>query len=276
MKKRFLRAVAGVMTLLLLTTCMNGALAVYAGEDKAAATKQEKVLTVTQDMVGKNGVLTITGEWDKIVIPKEIEASRIKFKKVTAGSVEIESGNKSNIEIASGEVGEVAVVPAKLEEMTVQELAELIRLTEDSGAAVEKYRAQKEQNDAYLNARPTVVTGKDAAVGTVTISGNVKLDCKNGTVSNLKVEADGSQKELNVNISNYEGDVDVKQTERKDGDITAIWSDKEKTVHIGTLVKAPYTDDDETASVRHILVEEEEKAKQILDECGSRRNCSLL
>lgn len=218
MKKRFLRAVAGVMTLLLLTTCMNGALAVYAGEDKATATKQEKVLTVTQDMVGKNGVLTITGEWDKIVIPKEIDASRIKFKKVTAGSVEIESGNKSNIEIASGEVGEVAVVPAKLEEMTVQELAELIRLTEDSGAAVEKYRAQKEQNDAYLNARPTVVTGKDAAVGTVTISGNVKLDCKNGTVSNLKVEADGSQKELNVNISNYEGDVDVKQTERKDGD----------------------------------------------------------
>ncbi|MBP3618023.1 MAG: leucine-rich repeat protein [Lachnospiraceae bacterium] len=218
MKKRFLRAVAGVMTLLLLTTCMNGALAVYAGEDKATATKQEKVLTVTQDMVGKNGVLTITGEWDKIVIPKEIDASRIKFKKVTAGIVEIESGNKSNIEIASGEVGEVAVVPAKLEEMTVQELAELIRLTEDSGAAVEKYRAQKEQNDAYLNARPTVVTGKDAAVGTVTISGNVKLDCKNGTVSNLKVEADGSQKELNVNISNYEGDVDVKQTERKDGD----------------------------------------------------------
>lgn len=68
----------------------------------------------------------------------------------------------------------------------------------------------------------------------------------------------------------YEEGIDILDwafdTERKDGDVTAIWSDEEKTVHIGTLVKAPYTDDDETASVRHILVEEEEKAKQILDE----------
>ena len=81
MKKRFLRAVAGVMALLLLTTGFSSATAVYAEEDTAAATKQENVLTVTQDMVGKNGVLTITGEWDKIVIPKEIDASRIKFRR---------------------------------------------------------------------------------------------------------------------------------------------------------------------------------------------------
>lgn len=54
--------------------------------------------------------------------------------------------------------------------------------------------------------------------------------------------------------------------ERKDGDKTAIWPEKEKTVHIGTLVKAPYNDEAETSSVRHILVEEEDKAKEILDE----------
>lgn len=218
MKKRFLRAVAGVMTLLLLTTGLSGATAVYAGEDTAAATKQEKVLTVTQDMVGKNGILTITGEWDRIVIPKEIDASRIKFKKVKTGSVEIESGNKSKIEVDSGEYGEIAVVPAKVEEMSVEELLELMRLTGDPHIAIEQYQKQREQNDAYLDARPTVVTGKDAEVGTVTLSGNVKLDCKNGTVANLKVEADGSQKELNVNVSNYEGNVSVKQTEREDGD----------------------------------------------------------
>ena len=32
------------------------------------------------------------------------------------------------------------------------------------------------------------------------------------------------------------------------------------------LVKAPYNDEAETSSVRHILVEEEDKAKEILDE----------
>lgn len=236
MKKKFLRAVAGVMTLLLLTTSLSGAMAAYAGEDTVAATEQENVLTVTQDMVGKNGVLTITGEWDKIVIPKEIEADRIKFKKVKTGSLEIESGNKSTIDISSGEVGEVAVVPAKLEEMTIQDVAEMIRLTQDSGAAVAVYQAKKEENDAYLNARPTIVTGTDAEVGMMTISGNVKMDLKKGVVTNLKVEADGAQRELNVNVSNYEGNVSVKQTERKDGEwmIARIKMDNSKVENITT------------------------------------------
>ncbi len=54
--------------------------------------------------------------------------------------------------------------------------------------------------------------------------------------------------------------------ERVDGETTVIWSEKDKTVHFGMLVKAPYTDEEATASVRHILVEEEAKAKEILDE----------
>ena len=54
--------------------------------------------------------------------------------------------------------------------------------------------------------------------------------------------------------------------ERKDGDITDIWSEKDKTVHIGVLVKAPAVNEDPTASVRHILVDTEDKAKEIVDE----------
>lgn len=54
--------------------------------------------------------------------------------------------------------------------------------------------------------------------------------------------------------------------ERKDGDSTAIWSENDKAVHVGVLVKAPYKDESATASVRHILVEEEAKANEILDE----------
>ncbi len=54
--------------------------------------------------------------------------------------------------------------------------------------------------------------------------------------------------------------------ERKDGDITVIDSAKDKTLHTGLLIKAPYTDESKTATVRHILVEEEAKAKEILDE----------
>ena len=54
--------------------------------------------------------------------------------------------------------------------------------------------------------------------------------------------------------------------ERKDGDKTAIWSEKDKAVHIGILVKAPVLIEDPLATVRHILVEKEDKAKEIVDE----------
>lgn len=54
--------------------------------------------------------------------------------------------------------------------------------------------------------------------------------------------------------------------ERKDGDITTIDSTEDKALHVGMIVKAPYTDESKTATVRHILVKEEAKAKEILDE----------
>lgn len=192
----------------------------YAKDEVAVATKgatEGNVLIVTQDMVNKNGVLFISGEWDRIEVPKEIQASRIVFRGVKTKCVEIESGNKSKVEMTSGEFGEVVIVPAKVEEMTVQELAELIRLTEDSASVIAKYREQKAKNDAYRNTRPTLITGKNVVVGNLNVSGNVKLDLGKGAVENVKVDADGSQKELNVNISNYEGNVSVKQTEREDG-----------------------------------------------------------
>ncbi len=78
MKQLFLRAVAGIMVLLLVTTSVGSMAPAFAKESRESepeqTAKQEKVLTVTRDMVEKNGKLTITGEWDRIVVPKEIEA----------------------------------------------------------------------------------------------------------------------------------------------------------------------------------------------------------
>ena len=150
MKKKFLRFVAGVMAFLLFSSGMGSAVAAYASDevkkDTLLVAKQERVLTVTQDMVGKNGKLTITGEWDRIVVPKEIVASNVFFKDVKTGSVEIESGSKCNFEMISGEFGTVAVVPAKVEYMTVQDFIALYRLTKDPQAATKKYRDQLEEN----------------------------------------------------------------------------------------------------------------------------------
>lgn len=56
------------------------------------------------------------------------------------------------------------------------------------------------------------------------------------------------------------------EKDRVDGETKAIWSEKDKVVFVGLLIKAPYRDETKTASVRHILVEKEDLAKQILAE----------
>lgn len=214
MKKGFLRIVACVLTLMIALTSVGSGMFAFAADEAA---KQEKVLIVTQDMVNGKGSLTVSGEWDRIIVPKEIEASNIFFRNVKAGVVEIESGVNRKVEMVSGEVGEVAVVPAKLTEMTIQDLCDLIKESGDSVAALKLYEQVKEQNGKYQNQRPTVVTSKEVTVETVCVSGNAKLDFKKGNVENVKVETDGTRQELNVDISNFNGNVSIKQEENEDG-----------------------------------------------------------
>ncbi|MBR2407858.1 MAG: leucine-rich repeat protein [Lachnospiraceae bacterium] len=221
MKRKLMRAVAGMLTFMLLFSGVSSAVPAYAKNDKKAevetATKQGSVLTVTQDMVGKNGKVTITGEWDLIVVPKEIDASHVVFENAKAGKVEIESGINSKIDMKSGEFGSVAVVSAKLEEVTVADVIDMIRKTGDSAGAVKKYEDAQAKNEKIMNTRPTLETGKDAKVGEVSVSGNVKVDFRNGKVDGVKVDADGSQKQMKVDIANYNGNFTVKQKDREDG-----------------------------------------------------------
>ncbi len=221
MKRKLMRAVAGMLTFMLLFSGAGSAVPAYAKDDKKAevvtATKQERVLTVTQDMVGKNGKVTITGEWDRVIVPKEIEASHVSFENVKAGAVEIESGINSKISMESGEFGSVAVVSAKLDEVTVSDVVAMIRQTGDTVGAIKMYEDAQAKSDKILNTRPTFETGKDAKIGEVCVSGNVKVDLRNGKIDGVKVDADGAQKQLNVDIANYSGNVSVKQKDREDG-----------------------------------------------------------
>lgn len=218
--RKWWRVPAMVLALLLVFSNAGSTVVAYA-KDKAvkltAVGAEEKVLTVTQDMIGANGRLTVEGEWDKIIVPKELEATYIYFKNVKVATIEIESGISSKIEMVSGEIGTVSVVPAQVEEMTVQELAELIRTMEDSSEAIAKYRELKSKSTYYRDTRPTITTRSDVAVSEVKVSGNVKLDLNSGEVENVKVDVGAAETTLNVAIANYEGNVTVKQTDREDG-----------------------------------------------------------
>lgn len=230
MRNKFSRVVA-VLLALFLAFGNFGAATAYAADNATG----EKVLTVTPDMTGENGILTVSGTWDRIIVPKEIDASTIRFKEVKAGSVEIESGLSGKIELVSGSIGALTVLPAKLTTMTVTDVINMIKETNDTQAAMDLYFETRNKNDAYLSKRPTIVAKNDMEISDVTLSGNVKLNLGNGKVDNVKVDADGSQNVLDVTISNFNGNVTVKQTGNEDGNYS-LSRIKFKNSAIDTLV----------------------------------------
>lgn len=222
MKKKIMRLTTGMLVLSLSVTNFAGISPAYAKntgipEMKVQTEVEERVLVVTSDMLDENGRLVIRGDWDRIEVPKEVEASRIYLEGVTAGKVEIESGNKSVIEMVSGEIGEVSVIPAKLQEVKITDLPDLLKSPETVNLAIKMYKESLAKNERLLNNRPKVITRGDVKVAEVKVSGNVKLDFGKGSVGNVKVDADGSLKKLSVDISNFNGDVAVSQKDRKDG-----------------------------------------------------------
>lgn len=222
MRKKTLRLATGVLALSLSLTSFVGISPAYAKdtgkpEVKVQTEVEERVLVVTSDMLDENGRLVIRGTWDRIEVPKEVEASRIYFEGVTAGKVEIESGSKSVIEMVSGEIGEVSVVPVKLQEVKIADLLDLLKDPETAKLAIKMYEESLVENERLLRSRPTIITKGDAKVAEVKVSGNVKLDLGKGAVENVKVDADGSQEKLSVDISNFNGNVAVSQKDREDG-----------------------------------------------------------
>lgn len=221
MKRKFARGIAGLLALLMVLVSISSATPVYADntnqKEAAEQVVYENVLTVTQEMVGENGELLISGEWDRIVVPKEIKAGHISFRDVTADAVEIESGTGCKIEMVSGTVGKVEVVPANVTELSMDDLVRLIRQGKNTQRIIELYQEAQQEKQNYLNTRPTVITKKDMVVNELQVSGNAKLDCGAGQVELIRVEADGVQSALDVGISNYNGAVKVNQTNREDG-----------------------------------------------------------
>lgn len=226
MRKQSLRAVACIMAALMVLTTFGGTITAHAASEPTVLSEtssQEKTLTVTQSMVDPDGILIISGTWNRIIVPKEINVSTIFFKEIQVDVVEIESGLKSQIVMMSGTADEITVVPSKAKTMTIQELCDLIKEGNDPVAVLEQYYETKNKHDEYLNNRPTITTRSNMTISNVTVSGNAKLDLNSGTVANVKVDADGTQSELKVDISNYDGNISVAQTNNEDGKFTITW-----------------------------------------------------
>lgn len=219
MRSKFSRILAGLLAFVMVLVHTGAAVPAYAAEEQAQTSPsatQGTVLTATQSMVDSTGILTISGEWDRIVVPKELTAISIFFKDVQADVIEIESGLTCRIVLVSGSIGEVAIIPAKITQLNVQTLIQMFKGAEDPQTVADEYNAIKAQNDIYLNNRPTLVTQDDVAVANISVSGNAKLNLADGDISNITIHADGSQTDLDVDISNYNGSLSVSQTNRED------------------------------------------------------------
>lgn len=219
MRSKFSRILAGLLAFVMVLFHTGAAVPAYAAKEQAQTSPsatQGTVLTATQSMVDSTGILTISGEWDRIVVPKEITAISIFFQDVQADVIEIESGLTCRIVLVSGSIGEVAIIPAKITQLNVQTLIQMFKGAEDPQTVIDEYNATKAQNDIYLSNRPTLVTQDDVTVANMSVSGNVKLNLADGDVSNISIHADGSQIDLDVDISHYNGSLSVSQTNRED------------------------------------------------------------
>lgn len=194
MKRRLIRLVAGIMVFLMAVSNMLPAVPAYAKSSienvPENANITESVLKLTQSMIPTDGRFYLEGNWDYIVIPRDIKATRIIFRNVEVGTVEIESGNTCKIDMVSGLIGDVKIVPAETYQMTIQEIKRLYEEFGDATKVISLYQQWQEQNNRYLENRPIITTKKDVDISNISIAGNAKVNLKNGNVENVVVEAD--------------------------------------------------------------------------------------
>ena len=214
MKKLGLRALASGLALLMVAGL--GAPAAATAQDDLlilAPAKGLKVLEITEDMVDEDGEIVISGgEYDRVVISRNVDAKDIYFDQVVVKEMVVESGNKTNVQLWEVDADQVTVQEPQIEAFPIKELLPLLKDADENTrqAAVDAFNAyQAEVKDVSVKA-PTIVTMDDAKVDELVARANAKLDLGKGAVEVVALEAGEKATRANVTLSNYEGNVTYK------------------------------------------------------------------
>lgn len=236
MKRFGLKAIAAALALTMVASLGVPATA-KAAEEKlvtAASPKKGTVLEVTQSMVDSDGELVLSGEsFDVVVIPNDIEVTRLYLDDCVIGELSIESGNNPEIQVWDTQIKDVTVVPAELvdENAALVEYVEFMLAQEDQEAIdVSGYMKEIVAKNAALSAKaPSIVLkGADMESSTqkienLNLKASVKLDCSEGNMpAALNVAMEGGKQNVSITVKGFEGDMNVTQANTPDGQFAIL------------------------------------------------------
>jgi len=224
MKKFGKRMAAGGMLLAFLLSSSVGstvapvtvAIAAVEKKNPMEVTEAElsggKVLCVTSDMVTADGTLVIAeGNWDKIVIAKEVMAEQVTLRGVTAKELLVESGTKCVVQVEKATVGALTVVEPQIEKVGYKEICDMLDSGMDATEVVKIYKNYMNTKARLEKSSVTIETRAGAEIQTLTVSGNSRLRLNSGKVAEVKVESGTNDSRLKVTVDGYNGKVSVKQ-----------------------------------------------------------------
>lgn len=230
MKRFGLKAIAAALALTMVASL--GVPATAKAEDVkliAPAPKAGNVLEITQSMVDTDGELVLSGEkLDKVVIPNDVDVKRIYVDGSEIGELSIESGNTPEIQIWDAQIKDVTVTPSELIDLNdaLGEYIDVMIASEDPSkfdiaGFINDIQAK---NKALSTEAPTValkgadMEGSAQKVENITLSGNAKVDCADGTMPvALNVAYTSATQDMNVTISGYVGDMNITQNKSENG-----------------------------------------------------------
>ena len=144
---------------------------------------------LTADMVSENGTIVVEeGEWQKIVIPKELQAKKIILKNVSVKELEMESGTDCVLEVKGSTIGNVVVSAPKIETMGQKEINELLASGKTSTEVADLYRTYQKEKEKIESLVPTIVTDEKTSIDTMKISANVSLNLSKDNVRSISID----------------------------------------------------------------------------------------
>ena len=168
-------------------------------------------LVLTKDMVDDAGVLEIEyGIWDKVVVPRDLNAKTVSMKDVIADLIVVESGVDYNVELTHCDLEKLEVIQPQ----GGADYNEMLQMIEDGVSvrdAFAEFMTYTQMMMKVGETRPEIETKKGTTIADICVTGNVDFDLYNSKVERITINTEDAYTSLKVAVDGYTGEVFVEQ-----------------------------------------------------------------
>ncbi len=168
-------------------------------------------LVLTKDMVDATGMLEIEyGIWDKVVVPRDLDAKTVSMKDIIADLVVVESGADHNVELIHCDLEKLEVIQPQ----GGADYNEMLQMIEDGVSvrdAFAEFMTYTQMMMKVGETRPEIKTKKGTTIADICVTGNADFDLYNGKVERITINTEDAYTSLKVAVDGYTGEVFVEQ-----------------------------------------------------------------